>query len=81
MSNFLDGLYEKTDKFILVEADEALYSEGVIDVIEQYFYEMAVEYKSNMYWEGDMTYGCFSIAWILDEKLYLETFSIGSRAR
>jgi hypothetical protein len=30
MSNFLDGLYEKTDKFILVEADEEKGIEAVI---------------------------------------------------
>lgn len=81
MSNFLEGLYSKTDNYINVEADESLYDSNVIDVIEQYFYEMAVEYKSHVYWEGNMEYGCFSIAWSEDEKLYLESFSIGPRSR
>ena len=80
-SNLLDNLYAKTNNFICVEADDPIYESGVIDVIEQYFYEMAIEIKTHMYWEGNMEYGCFSVAWFENEKLYLECFSIGPRAR
>ena len=80
-SIILDGLYTKTDKYICVEADEPIYNASVIDAIEQYMYEMAVEVKTHMYWEGNMEYGCFSVAWIENEKLYLECFSIGPRSR
>lgn len=80
-SVLLDNLYTKTDKFITVEADEALYSANVIDTIEQYFYEMAVNYKTHMYWEGNMEYGCFSVSWIEGEQLFMGQFLIGPSAR
>ena len=59
------------------ENNEPIYSDGAIQIIDDFLNTLSIPNNSTLYWESNMEYGCYMIAYFKNEQLLMEQFLIG----